>query len=173
MWSFVQALYDCSRAKSEFLCYEREVWERLAVEAQRAAVAEVQLAESRQRAVGLGSELADLRICYQEVIANAQEAGEKLVEVLDRTRKDEEEAQKVREERDQLTLVIEELRSSLRTVRGEREHALREQDEARQECIIAQMEQDVAMDQKEDAERVTAQLLNEVEGLRAAVGQGL
>jgi hypothetical protein len=29
----VQALYDCSRAKSEFLCYEREAWERLAVEA--------------------------------------------------------------------------------------------------------------------------------------------
>jgi hypothetical protein len=31
----------------------------------------------------------------------------------------------------------------------------------------------MAVDQKADAERVTAQLLKEVEGLRAAVGQGL
>jgi hypothetical protein len=36
MWSFVQALYDCSRAKSEFLYREREAWERLAMEAQLA-----------------------------------------------------------------------------------------------------------------------------------------
>jgi hypothetical protein len=84
--------------------------------------------------------LAKLRIRYQEAVANAQEVSEKLVEVLDRTRKDEEEAQKVREERDRLMLVVEELRSSLGTVRGEREHALGEQDKARQECIIAQTE---------------------------------
>jgi hypothetical protein len=71
MWSFVQALYDCSRAKSEFLCCEREAWERLTVEAQRAAMAEVQLAEARQREVGLGSELVNLRIRYQEAVADA------------------------------------------------------------------------------------------------------
>jgi hypothetical protein len=41
--------------------------------------------------------LADLRIRHQEAVADAQEAGEKLVEVLNRTRKDEEEARKVRE----------------------------------------------------------------------------
>jgi hypothetical protein len=35
------------------------------------------------------------------------------------------------------------------------------------------MEWDTTMDQKADAERVTAQLLKEVEGLRATVGQGL
>jgi hypothetical protein len=33
MWFFVQALYDYSRAKLEFLCCEREVWECLAAEA--------------------------------------------------------------------------------------------------------------------------------------------
>jgi hypothetical protein len=49
-----------------------------------------------------------------------------LVEVLDRTRKDEEEAKKVREEHDRLTLVVEELRSSLEIIRGEHEHALGE-----------------------------------------------
>jgi hypothetical protein len=31
-WSFVQALYDCSQAKSEFLRREQETWERLMVE---------------------------------------------------------------------------------------------------------------------------------------------
>jgi hypothetical protein len=50
----------------------------------------------------------------------------KLVEVLDHTHKDEEEAQNVREEHDRLMLVVEELRSSLRTICGEREHALGE-----------------------------------------------
>jgi chromosome segregation ATPase len=141
MWSFMQALYDRSRAKLEFLRCEREVWECLVAEAQSAAATEAQ-----QRAIGLGSELADLRIRHQEAVAKAQEAGEKLVEILDRTHKDEEEAQKVREERDWLTLVVEELRYSLGTIRGEREHALGEWDEARQECIIAQMERDMAVD---------------------------
>jgi hypothetical protein len=44
--------------------------------------------------VGLGSELVDLRICHQEAIADAQEVGEKLVEVLDRTCKDKEVARR-------------------------------------------------------------------------------
>jgi hypothetical protein len=70
-------------------------------------------------------------------------------------------------------LVVEELLSSLRTGRGEREHALGERDKAHQECIIARTEWDMVVDQKADVERVTAQLLKEVEGLRAAVGQGL
>jgi uncharacterized protein (DUF3084 family) len=99
--------------------------------------------------------------------------GEKLVEVLDHTRKDKEEAQKVREEHDRLTLVVEELRSSLETIHGEREHALGERDEACQECIIARMEREMAVDQKANAKRVTTQLPKEVEGLRAVVGQGL
>jgi uncharacterized coiled-coil DUF342 family protein len=119
-------------------------------------VVEAQLAETRHRVVGLGSELADLRIRHQEVIADIKEAWEKLVEVFDRTHKDGEEAQKVREERDQLTLVVEELWSSVMTVHGKREHALGERDEARQECIIARTEHDMAVDQKADAERVTA-----------------
>jgi hypothetical protein len=86
------------------------------------------------------------------------------VEVFNCTRKDE---------HDRLTLVVKELRCSLRIIYGEREHALREQDEAHQECIIVWTEWDMAVDQKADARRVTTQLLKEVEGLRAAVGQGL
>jgi hypothetical protein len=115
----------------------------------------------------------DLRVHHQEVIADAHEAREKLVEVFNRTRKDEEEALKVREEHDRLTLVVKELRSNLKIIRGEREHTLRERDKARQECIIVWTERDMAVDQKVDTERVTAQLLKEVEGLRAVVGQGL
>jgi uncharacterized protein (DUF3084 family) len=62
----------------------------------------------------------------------------------------------VKNECDELLRASEQFQSKLESVRREREHALGERDEARQECIIAQREKDTAMDQLKDVARVAS-----------------
>jgi hypothetical protein len=59
------------------------------------------------------------------------ELGEKLVALLERTRKDQEKAQKVKSEHDELSQASERFQIELDSVCREREHALGERDEAR------------------------------------------
>jgi hypothetical protein len=49
----------------------------------------------------------ELRIRYDEVVADAKESREKLVALIERARKDQEEAQKVKIERDELSRALE------------------------------------------------------------------
>jgi hypothetical protein len=50
----------------------------------------------------LNNEMADLRICYDEAVIDANELREKLVSHIERAHKDQEEAQKVKSEHDEL-----------------------------------------------------------------------
>jgi uncharacterized protein (DUF3084 family) len=67
----------------------------------------------------------------------------------------------VKNECDELLRASEQFQSKLESVRREREHALGERDEARQECIIAQREKDTATDQLKDVARVASRLVEE------------
>jgi predicted ATP-grasp superfamily ATP-dependent carboligase len=49
------------------------------------------------------NEMADLRIHYDKAVTDAKESGEKLAALIERARKDQEEAQKVKSERDELS----------------------------------------------------------------------
>jgi uncharacterized phage infection (PIP) family protein YhgE len=51
----------------------------------------------------LHNEMADLRIRYDEAVTNAKESGEKLAALIERAHKDQEEAQKVKSECDELS----------------------------------------------------------------------
>jgi hypothetical protein len=51
----------------------------------------------------LHNKMADLRIRYDEAVTDAKESGEKLAALIERTCKDQEEAQKVKSERDELS----------------------------------------------------------------------
>jgi hypothetical protein len=89
-WLFTQALFERSQAKSKFLCREQGTWGRLLEEARRTATAEAWLVEAQQRVAGLSSKMVDLHIWHEEAIADAKEAGEKLLVLLSalaRTRK--------------------------------------------------------------------------------------
>jgi hypothetical protein len=46
----------------------------------------------------LNRDMVDLRIRYDEAVTDAKESGKKLVALIERTRKDQEEAQKVKSE---------------------------------------------------------------------------
>jgi hypothetical protein len=50
----------------------------------------------------LNRDMADLRILYDEAVSNAKESGGKLVALVERARKDQEEAQNMESERDEL-----------------------------------------------------------------------
>jgi hypothetical protein len=51
----------------------------------------------------LNSEVVDLRIHHEEAVTNAMETGEKLLALIEHARKDQEEAQKVKSECDELS----------------------------------------------------------------------
>jgi choline kinase len=86
------------------------------------------------------NEMADLRICYDKAVTDAKESGEKLVALIERAHKDQEEAQKVKSERDELSQASKQFQTELDSIRRKREHALGERNEACQECNIAQRE---------------------------------
>jgi glycerol-3-phosphate cytidylyltransferase-like family protein len=46
--------------------------------------------------------MVDLHIRHEEAVTDAKEVGEKLLALIEHTRKDQEEAQKVKNERDEL-----------------------------------------------------------------------
>jgi hypothetical protein len=50
----------------------------------------------------LNGEMADLRIRHEEAVTDSKETGEKLLALIERARKDQEEAQKVKNESDEL-----------------------------------------------------------------------
>jgi uncharacterized coiled-coil DUF342 family protein len=50
----------------------------------------------------LNHEMADLRIRYDEAVTDTKEMGDKLMALIERTRKDQEEAQEVKGKRDKL-----------------------------------------------------------------------
>jgi hypothetical protein len=68
------------------------------------------------------------------------------VALIEHARKDQEEAQKVKSEHDELSQASKRLQTDLDSVHREREHALGERDEARQEGNIAQREKITAVD---------------------------
>ncbi|CAD6265970.1 unnamed protein product [Miscanthus lutarioriparius] len=95
-----------------------------------------------------------------------------------RTRKDEE-AQRVKAEHVELLRVSAQHVSELGLIRREREQALGERDEARQECIIARQVRDIVKDQLKNATREVSQLAEEnhtltteVQSLRAVLSHG-
>jgi hypothetical protein len=49
------------------------------------------------------NEMADLCIRYDEAVTDAKESGEKLVALIEHTHRDQEEAQKVKSEHDELS----------------------------------------------------------------------
>jgi hypothetical protein len=51
----------------------------------------------------LNRDMVDLRIRYDEAVTDAKESGKKLVALIERTRKDQEEAQKVKSEHHELS----------------------------------------------------------------------
>lgn len=53
--------------------------------------------------VNLSSEMANLRIQHEEAVADAKDTREKLFVVIKHAHKDQEEAQKVKEKRDELS----------------------------------------------------------------------
>jgi hypothetical protein len=53
--------------------------------------------------VALHNEMVDLRIRYDEAVTVAKELGERLVALVEHTHRDQEEAQKVKSERDELS----------------------------------------------------------------------
>jgi uncharacterized protein (DUF3084 family) len=67
----------------------------------------------------------------------------------------------VKNERDELLRASLQFQSELKSIRCEREHALGERDEARQECIIARREKDIATDQMKDTACVASRLTEE------------
>jgi uncharacterized protein (DUF3084 family) len=67
----------------------------------------------------------------------------------------------VKNEHDELLRALGQFQSELRSIRHEREQALGERDEARQECIIVQKERDTTADQMKKATRAASQLAKE------------
>ena len=87
-----------SQEKSLFLRREKDIFDRLAKEKQWHEELEAPLAAARQEVAELApvnQELADLWIKEAEARVDAQEAREKLVALLDRTRVDEAEAKRL------------------------------------------------------------------------------
>lgn len=105
----MQTLYNHSKEKLEQIRCEQKAWRRLAEEMQKTAAAEAWLAETRQQVAKLCGEVVDLYIQNKEAAANAKEVGEKLLALLDHSHKDEEVAQKVKAERDELLRTVKRL----------------------------------------------------------------
>jgi hypothetical protein len=64
---------------------------------------EAWLAVAQKRMVALHNEMVDLHIHCDEAVTVAKESGKKLAALTKHTRRDQEEAQKVRRERDELS----------------------------------------------------------------------
>jgi predicted nucleic acid-binding Zn-ribbon protein len=101
------------------------------------------------------------------------------VALIERARKDQEGAQKVKSEHDELSRASERFQTELDSVCHECRHALSEHDEALQECNIARREKNTMEDQMHEATRAASRLAEEnrqlkprVESLRAMVAQG-
>jgi uncharacterized phage infection (PIP) family protein YhgE len=127
----------------------------------------------------LHNEMANLRIRYNEAVTVAKESREKLASLVECAHRDQEEGQKVKSEHDELSQASKQLQANLDSIRLEREHALGERDEARQECNIAQREKITTENKLTETTRVAAwvaeenrQLKFEVGSLRATVAQG-
>jgi uncharacterized protein (DUF3084 family) len=75
----------------------------------------------------------------------------------------------VKSEHDELLRASGQFQSELESIRHEREHALGEHDEARQECIRARREKATADDQMKDATRVASRLAEENSQLKLEV----
>jgi hypothetical protein len=123
--------------------------------------------------------MVDLRIRYDEAVTDAKESGEKLVALIERTRKDQEEAQKVKSEHDEQLQALDRFQTEHDSVYHEHEHALGERNEACQECNIARREKNTVEDRMKEATHVASQLAEEnhqlkpkVESLKATVVQG-
>jgi uncharacterized phage infection (PIP) family protein YhgE len=104
---------------------------------QRTTVAEAWLVDAQKRMAALHNEMADLHICYDEVITIAKELGEKLVALIERAHRDLEEAQKVKGKHDELSQASKQLQADLDSICLDRERALVERDKAHQERDIA------------------------------------
>jgi hypothetical protein len=65
-------------------------------------VAKAWLAEAQRKMADLNSKMADLCIHYDEVVIDAKETGDKLLALIEHACKDQEEAQKVKSEHDEL-----------------------------------------------------------------------
>jgi uncharacterized protein (DUF3084 family) len=129
----------------------------------------VRLAEAQQRVADLIGEMADLHIRHEEAVTDAKEAGEKLLALIEHARKDQEEAQKLKNERDELLRASRYFQSELGSIRREREQAPGKRNKARQECIIARKELDTATDKMKVATRVASQLAEENHQLKPEV----
>jgi hypothetical protein len=89
--------------KLEFLRREQDSWERQSEETWRITAVEAWLVEAQKRTATLHNELADFHIRYDEAVTITKESGEKLVALIERAHRDQEEAQKVKSERDELS----------------------------------------------------------------------
>jgi chromosome segregation ATPase len=85
----------------------------------RTVAAEARLAEAQQRVADLSGEMADLRIRHEDVVADAEEAREKLFSLVERAHKDQEEAQKGKNKRDELLRALGQFQSKLESIRRE------------------------------------------------------
>jgi chromosome segregation ATPase len=130
--------------------------------------AEAWLAEAQRKMADLNSEMVDLCIRYDETVTNAKETREKLLALIERACKDQQEAQKVKSERDELLQASERFQTELESIRHEHEHALGEREEARQACVIARRE-NTAEDQMKEATRMASWLAKEIRLLKPEV----
>jgi hypothetical protein len=89
-------------------------------EMRRTIMAEARLVEAQQRVADLSSEMVDPRIRHEEAVIDAKEAGEKLLALVGRARKDQEEAQKIKDEHNKLLWVPGQFQFELRSIRHER-----------------------------------------------------
>jgi uncharacterized protein (DUF3084 family) len=118
----------------------------------------------------LNNKMVDLRIRYDEAVIDAKESGEKLVSHIEHAHKDQEEAQKVKSEHDELSQASKRFQTELNSIHREHEHSLGECDEARQECNIAQREKNTVEDQMKETTRVASRLTEENRQLKSEVG---
>jgi Tfp pilus assembly protein PilN len=79
----------------------------------------------------LHDEMVDLRIRYDEAVTVAKESGARLAALIEHAHSDQEEAQKVKSQRNDLSQVSKQLQADLDFIRLARERALGEHDEAR------------------------------------------
>jgi hypothetical protein len=98
-----------SRDKSLFLHRERDVWDRLAKEVRLHGELSVQLAATRQRVAELTpttEEVSNIRVREADAHRHTVEAEEKVTALIERAHKDDDEAERVPKERDDLLQTV-------------------------------------------------------------------
>jgi chromosome segregation ATPase len=133
-------------------------------------MAKAWLAAAQKRMAALHNEMADLRIRYDEAVTVAKESREKLAALVEHAHRDQEEAQKAKSERNELSQASKQLQADLDSVRLEHEYALGERDEAHQECNIALREKITAEDKLKETTHVAARVAEENSQLKSEVG---